>query len=64
MRKLLLIFFVAVSACSSSDDRRDSENAVAPCITEEVMREANMSEAEIKEFKDEEAKANREESCG
>jgi hypothetical protein len=35
----------------------DLENATAPCVTEQMLREAKVSEEEIRKFKEVEAKS-------
>ena len=70
MRISLLLIFVTLGACSSSNEQRadapDSEYTVSACVTEEVLREANASEEEIRQFREDEAKAKaaNEATCG
>lgn len=64
---LPLLICIGVGACSSSDGQRidnaDTENTTAPCVTEEMLREAHASESDIRQFKKDQAKLNREETC-
>ena len=71
MRSFFPLLMVVSGACSLSDTQRSNrgnfdDGAVAPCVTEEVLREANVSEAEIQKFKEEQAAAelNAATSCG
>jgi hypothetical protein len=68
MRRLYFLPLVALSACSPSQveqaNRDNMSNLVAPCVTEDELRLANASDAQIQEFKKEETEANREDSCG
>lgn len=42
----------------------DFENAVAPCVTEEMLREGNTSEDEIRQFEKSEAEESDAAACG
>ena len=68
MRLSPLLILVTVTACSASPDRRtdlpEFENASASCVTEEMLREANASEDDIKQFRRDEAEANHRATCG
>jgi hypothetical protein len=46
-----------VDAAQPQPSARDLENATAPCVTEDLLREANASEEDIRQFKKDEAKA-------
>ena len=70
MKFVPLLICVAIGGCSSPDvqnvDAPNSEDVVSACVTEEVLREANASEEEIRQFREDEAKAKAagEATCG
>ena len=68
MRMMAILICVSLGGCSSTDrpkaDVADIDEVVAPCINEEVLREYNVTEEEIRQFKDEtKAKADAEAMC-
>ena len=65
MRFLHLFIFIAASGCSLAEEpaTNTGEFEVASCITEEMLREANASEEEIRQFKEDEAAADGTAGC-
>jgi predicted component of type VI protein secretion system len=62
MRLFATITCVVLAGCSASDvtqtaNALDVENIVKACMTDEILREANASEVEIKQFKKDQAEA-------
>jgi hypothetical protein len=60
MRKLILLVVALFGGCSSPDEQQKNaiglNDAVSACITEEVLREYNATEKDIRDFKEAGAK--------
>ena len=68
MKLVAAIICIALAGCDASNvvetaEALDMENMVRACMTDEILREANASEEEIRKFKEEQAKAGTP-SCG
>ena len=62
MRIFIAITCIALAGCSGSDvvqtaEALDMENIVRACMTDEILREAHATEAEIAKFKKDQVEA-------